>query len=74
METFLYADNCFCDWLSKLQVSADVVSMLTEKAETITLDLCTCVLPLLAGLLDSQTERYCYSNIVYHFSLMMMPH
>ncbi|XP_078176479.1 transducin/WD40 repeat-like superfamily protein isoform X2 [Carex rostrata] len=44
--------------ISDHAVSADVVSVLTEKAETITLDLCTCLLPLLAVLLESQTERH----------------
>lgn len=61
--SFNHGNNCFCAPLS--QVSADVVSVLTEKAETITLDLCSCLLPLLTGLLDSQTERYCYSNTVH---------
>ncbi|KAJ4773730.1 hypothetical protein LUZ62_062552 [Rhynchospora pubera] len=44
--------------ISDHAVSADVVSVITEKADTITLDLCTCLLPLLAGLLESQTERH----------------
>lgn len=41
-----------------LQVSADVVSVLMEKSDTITLDLCTSLMPLLNTLLDSKMERY----------------
>ncbi|XAR66416.1 hypothetical protein NMG60_11012648 [Bertholletia excelsa] len=39
-------------------VQADVVSILMEKMEIITLDLFSCLLPVLLGLLDSKTERH----------------
>ncbi|KAL3522217.1 hypothetical protein ACH5RR_015051 [Cinchona calisaya] len=39
-------------------VQADVVSVLTEKMEIITLDLFSCLLPVLIGLLDSTVERH----------------
>lgn len=39
-------------------VSADVISILTDKSDTITLDICTCLLPLLTSLLDSKIDRH----------------
>ncbi|XP_076882312.1 katanin p80 WD40 repeat-containing subunit B1 homolog KTN80.1-like [Bidens hawaiensis] len=39
-------------------VQADVISVMLENIESITLDLFSCLLPLLSGLLDSQTERH----------------
>ncbi|PIA35318.1 hypothetical protein AQUCO_03500011v1 [Aquilegia coerulea] len=39
-------------------VSADVISILTEKTDSITLDICTCLLPLLTSLLDSKMDRH----------------
>ncbi|XP_074269920.1 katanin p80 WD40 repeat-containing subunit B1 homolog KTN80.1-like isoform X2 [Silene latifolia] len=39
-------------------VHADVISVLTEKMEMITLDLFSCMLPILVGLLDSKMERH----------------
>ncbi|KAI3795813.1 hypothetical protein L1987_38473 [Smallanthus sonchifolius] len=44
--------------LTKLQVQADVISVMLDNTETLTLDLFSCLLPLLLGLLDSQTERH----------------
>ncbi|KAF9587195.1 hypothetical protein IFM89_039584 [Coptis chinensis] len=38
-------------------VSADLISILNEKTDIITLDICTCLLPLLASLLDSKMDR-----------------
>ncbi|RDX71931.1 Katanin p80 WD40 repeat-containing subunit B1-like protein, partial [Mucuna pruriens] len=39
-------------------VQADVVSVLVEKMEFLTLDLFSCLLPVLTGLLDSKIERH----------------
>ncbi|XP_020222780.1 katanin p80 WD40 repeat-containing subunit B1 homolog isoform X2 [Cajanus cajan] len=39
-------------------VQADVVSVLVEKTEILTLDLFSCLLPVLVGLLDSKIERH----------------
>ncbi|KAM7487948.1 hypothetical protein LguiB_025432 [Lonicera macranthoides] len=39
-------------------VTADVVSFLTEKIEVVTLEICTCLLPLLTGLLESGMDRH----------------
>ncbi|KAM1245602.1 hypothetical protein ACFX15_036140 [Malus domestica] len=39
-------------------VQADVVTVLLEKMDCLTLDLFSCLLPVLLGLLDSKTERH----------------
>ncbi|KAK9676432.1 hypothetical protein RND81_11G076700 [Saponaria officinalis] len=39
-------------------VIADVVSLLTEKPDIVTLEICTCLLPLLASLLESEMDRH----------------
>ncbi|TKW23886.1 hypothetical protein SEVIR_3G016300v4 [Setaria viridis] len=39
-------------------VSADMASVLMEKSETITLDLCTSILPVVTDLLESKTDRH----------------
>ncbi|KAF7803522.1 katanin p80 WD40 repeat-containing subunit B1-like protein isoform X1 [Senna tora] len=39
-------------------VQADVISVLMEKLETLTLDIFSCLLPVLIGLLDSKIERH----------------
>ncbi|KAJ4842622.1 hypothetical protein Tsubulata_034106 [Turnera subulata] len=39
-------------------VQADVISVLTEKIEIVNLDLFSCLLPVLVGLLDSKVERH----------------
>ncbi|KAI4384317.1 hypothetical protein MLD38_002488 [Melastoma candidum] len=39
-------------------VLADVVSTMSEKMDLITLDICTCLLPLLTGLLGSDLDRH----------------
>ncbi|XP_056164483.1 katanin p80 WD40 repeat-containing subunit B1 homolog KTN80.4 isoform X2 [Syzygium oleosum] len=39
-------------------VLADVVSIVTEKIDMVTLDIFTCLLPLLNGLLESDLDRY----------------
>ncbi|XP_024027095.1 katanin p80 WD40 repeat-containing subunit B1 homolog [Morus notabilis] len=39
-------------------VAADVVSIMTEKIDIVTLDICTCLLPLLSGLLESDMDRH----------------
>ncbi|XP_020115278.1 katanin p80 WD40 repeat-containing subunit B1 homolog isoform X2 [Ananas comosus] len=44
--------------ISDHAVSADVVSVLMEKSDTITLDLCTSLMPLLNTLLESKMERH----------------
>lgn len=41
-----------------IQVTADIISLLTEKLDTITLDICSCLLPLLTSLLNSDMDRY----------------
>ncbi|KAL2518576.1 Transducin/WD40 repeat-like superfamily protein [Abeliophyllum distichum] len=43
------ADHC---------VLADVMCLLAEKTDIVTLDICTCLLPLLSGLLDSDMDRH----------------
>jgi katanin p80 WD40 repeat-containing subunit B1 len=40
-----------------MQVQADVISVLMEKMEILTLDLLSSLLPVLSGLLNSKTER-----------------
>lgn len=40
-----------------MQVIADVVSILTEKTDIVTLEICACLLPLLASLLESDMDR-----------------
>uniref|UniRef100_A0A0D9WB68 Katanin p80 WD40 repeat-containing subunit B1 homolog n=1 Tax=Leersia perrieri TaxID=77586 RepID=A0A0D9WB68_9ORYZ len=44
--------------MSDHAVSADMASVLMEKGETITLDLCTVILPVLTDLLESKTDRH----------------
>ncbi|KAL5214430.1 hypothetical protein ABZP36_003582 [Zizania latifolia] len=44
--------------MSDHAVSADMASVLMEKSETITLDLCTSILPVLIDLLESKTDRH----------------
>ncbi|KAH9611837.1 hypothetical protein KSS87_019516 [Heliosperma pusillum] len=44
--------------LSDHSVQADVIGVLTEKIETVTMDLFSCMLPILVGLLDSKIERH----------------
>ncbi|KAL2627236.1 hypothetical protein AAZX31_07G177000 [Glycine max] len=44
--------------LPDLSVQADVISVLVEKMEILTLDLFSCLLPVLTGLLDSNIERH----------------
>ncbi|XP_061355797.1 katanin p80 WD40 repeat-containing subunit B1 homolog KTN80.2-like [Gastrolobium bilobum] len=44
--------------LPDLSVQADVISVLVEKMEILTLDLFSCLLPVLKGLLDSKIERH----------------
>ncbi|XP_065025379.1 katanin p80 WD40 repeat-containing subunit B1 homolog KTN80.4-like isoform X3 [Musa acuminata AAA Group] len=44
--------------LTKLQVSADVLSSLMDKSDIITLDICTALLPLLTSLLESKMDRH----------------
>ncbi|CAI9755273.1 unnamed protein product [Fraxinus pennsylvanica] len=39
-------------------VIADVMCLLAEKTDIVTLDICTCLLPLLSGLLDSELDRH----------------
>ena len=45
------------DQLLLVQVQADVISVLKEKMEILTLDLFSGLLPVLMGLLDSKMER-----------------
>ncbi|EXC04046.1 Katanin p80 WD40 repeat-containing subunit B1-1-like protein [Morus notabilis] len=46
-------------------VAADVVSIMTEKIDIVTLDICTCLLPLLSGLLESDMDRLERCNICF---------
>ncbi|KAJ9549271.1 hypothetical protein OSB04_021814 [Centaurea solstitialis] len=39
-------------------VTADVVSLLTGKIDSVTLDICSCLLPLLGSLLESDMDRH----------------
>uniref|UniRef100_A0A9I9D1G8 Katanin p80 WD40 repeat-containing subunit B1 homolog n=1 Tax=Cucumis melo TaxID=3656 RepID=A0A9I9D1G8_CUCME len=39
-------------------VAADVISIMTNRIEVVTLDICTCILPVLSGLLESDLDRY----------------
>ncbi|XP_039001770.1 katanin p80 WD40 repeat-containing subunit B1 homolog KTN80.4-like isoform X2 [Hibiscus syriacus] len=39
-------------------VLADVISIITEKMDIVTLEICTCLLPLLSGLLGSNMDRH----------------
>ncbi|KAH7568971.1 hypothetical protein JRO89_XS06G0082600 [Xanthoceras sorbifolium] len=44
--------------INPVQVQADVISVLMEKMEILTLDVFSCLLPVLVGLLDSKMERH----------------
>ncbi|KAG0474308.1 hypothetical protein HPP92_013994 [Vanilla planifolia] len=44
--------------MSDHAVSADIVGVLIDKSDIITLDLCTCLLPVLTSLLDSKMDRH----------------
>ncbi|KAK9092391.1 hypothetical protein Syun_027302 [Stephania yunnanensis] len=44
--------------IKAINVQADVVSVLMEKMEIVNLDLFSCLLPLITGLLNSQIERH----------------
>lgn len=44
--------------MSDHAVSSDIMSVLMEKSDIITLELCTCLLPLLSCLLDSKIDRH----------------
>ncbi|KAH6792636.1 Transducin/WD40 repeat-like superfamily protein [Perilla frutescens var. hirtella] len=39
-------------------VLADVMSLLAEKTDVVTLDICSCLLPLLTGLVESDMDRH----------------
>lgn len=58
----MFSLNCSCGSaflrsLLLIQVHADVVGVLIERMEIITLDLFSCLLPVLLGLLESKIER-----------------
>ncbi|XP_031493629.1 katanin p80 WD40 repeat-containing subunit B1 homolog KTN80.4-like isoform X1 [Nymphaea colorata] len=44
--------------MSDYSVHADVISVLMEKFDAVTLDICACMLPLLTGLLCSKFDRH----------------
>ncbi|CAN1812448.1 Helicase-like transcription factor CHR28 [Linum perenne] len=44
--------------LAKLQVLADVTSIITERIDIVTLDICTFLLPVLTCLLESKMDRH----------------
>ncbi|XP_020547526.1 katanin p80 WD40 repeat-containing subunit B1 homolog isoform X1 [Sesamum indicum] len=39
-------------------VAADVMSLLAERIDMVTLDICSCLLPLLSGLIESDMDRH----------------
>ena len=49
-----------------MQVAADVISILTDKIEVITLDICCCILPVLSSLLESDLDRFHLSLSLSH--------
>ncbi|KAF0930744.1 hypothetical protein E2562_034933 [Oryza meyeriana var. granulata] len=44
--------------MQDLTVTADIISVLMENTNSITLDICTCVLPLASGVLESSYDRH----------------
>ncbi|KAK1260627.1 hypothetical protein QJS04_geneDACA022532 [Acorus gramineus] len=54
----LYLENNCKIIKYEMQVQVDLISILMEKIDTISLDVFTCLLPLLRGLLDSNIERH----------------
>ncbi|WMV14046.1 hypothetical protein MTR67_007431 [Solanum verrucosum] len=50
--------RCGKEKMADPAVLADVISFLTEKNDMITLEICTCLLPLLGGLLESNLDRH----------------
>ncbi|XLR14908.1 hypothetical protein S83_042846, partial [Arachis hypogaea] len=44
--------------LPNQSVQSDVISVLAEKMNVLTIDLFACLLPVLSGLLDGKTERH----------------
>ncbi|KZV49388.1 hypothetical protein F511_10928 [Dorcoceras hygrometricum] len=44
--------------MSDHNVLADVMTLLAERADMVTLDICACLLPLLTGLLESRMDRH----------------
>nr|DAD32704.1 TPA_asm: hypothetical protein HUJ06_011555 [Nelumbo nucifera] len=46
------------DKMSDHAVVADVISILAEKMDMVTLEICACLLPLLTGLLESNFDRH----------------
>ncbi|KAJ0963162.1 hypothetical protein J5N97_028284 [Dioscorea zingiberensis] len=51
--------------MSDHAVSTDVISVLAAKVDIITLDLCTCLLPLLTSLLESKMDRLERCNLCF---------
>lgn len=49
---------CAMEKMGDHGVIADVISLVTEKADIVTLDICTCLLPLLNELLQSEMDRH----------------
>ena len=47
-----------------------MASVLMEKSETITLDLCTSILPVVTDLLESKTDRY-FLSFLRDFDVFM---
>lgn len=48
-------------------MQADVVNILMDRIDFVTLNLFTCVLPLLTGLMDSKVDRYLFSVSFFFF-------
>ncbi|GAV89640.1 Katanin_con80 domain-containing protein, partial [Cephalotus follicularis] len=51
-------------------VLADVMSFVTLKIDIVTLDICTCLLPLLTGLLGSNMDR----SLSFKWNMVMVKH
>lgn len=50
-----------------MQVQADVVNILMDRIDFVNLNLFTCLLPLLTGLMDSKVDRYLFSVSFFFF-------
>ncbi|RWW31455.1 hypothetical protein GW17_00003912 [Ensete ventricosum] len=53
-----------CNYI--VQVSSDVLGCLKDKSDLVTLDICTSLLPLLTGLLESNMDRYASGSPIAH--------
>jgi predicted branched-subunit amino acid permease len=66
---------CYSNWLLStlvLQVLVDVLSVLMERTELLTLEICCMLIPLLNGLLTSDQDRYLISADFQNFVAVYM--